>query len=330
MIDLYDDVHEWLVQEIVLPLFYQLGWMNFSEESVLVVDWVLFGVLQIIVIAFILRPLEKKEIAHLASHRMDHVNWSGVHQAHIRTDIFYSFLHRLGIYQFFFFYTFSGFFFWLGSHLHDIGFDHWNVEELIPGVTSIPFVSFCIYLVLFDLLDYVYHRLSHRFTWWWQLHALHHSQQHLSVWSDDRNHLIDSLMRSMVFAIFALWIGVEPSQFLLLVLFSQLVQSWQHGFYPNDLGVLNYLIVTPQFHRYHHAMGLGYELPGRPGVLGGCNFGVLFPWWDIVLGTAVFKTEYYPSGVQDFDPPSSFIAQQWLCLKRSWNVLKNFNEARAR
>jgi sterol desaturase/sphingolipid hydroxylase (fatty acid hydroxylase superfamily) len=322
MIDSFDVLHEWLVQHIVLPVCYQFGWMNFSEESDLVVDWVLFGLIQIAIISLILRPLEKKEHHYFFSEEENITDWEKRSPSSIRVDFFYSVIHRLGIFQFFFFYCFSGFFFFLASYLHDLGFEKQNVENWLPGITSIPFVSFFIYLILFDLLDYFYHRLSHRFEWWWSLHTLHHSQRHMTAWSDNRNHYLDEVMRALVFAMFALWLGVEPSQFLLLILISQLIQSWQHGFYPGDVGWLKYVIVSPNYHRYHHAVGLGYEVPGKPGVLGGCNFGVLFPWWDILFRTAQFDASYYPSGVRGFFPPQSLIAQQWVCLKNSWRSLR--------
>jgi sterol desaturase/sphingolipid hydroxylase (fatty acid hydroxylase superfamily) len=44
-------------------------------------------------------------------------------------------------------------------------------------------------------------------------------------------------------------------------------------------GVLNYLFVTPEVHRWHHAVdvpqGYGYS----------CNYGVEFSFWDILFGT---------------------------------------------
>jgi hypothetical protein len=321
MINLYDVIHEWIVQQILLPIFYNMGWMGMSDDADLVVDWVILGFLQVLVIQFIFRPLEKSEALYYSSQENPLEHWSIDQASSVRVDIFYSIFHRLGIYQFLFFFCFSGVFFYLGSLLHDIGFERMNVENWFPAISSIPLISFIIYLILFDLLDYMYHRLSHRFGWWWQLHALHHSQRHMSAWSDNRNHILDDVMRSMVFALFGLWIGVGPSQFMLLIVTSRLIQSWQHGFYPYDFGRFKYFIVTPSFHRYHHAIGLGYELPGQPGVLGGCNFGVLFPWWDMLLGTAQFDSSYHPSGVKGFLPPNHFLVQQWFCLKKSWQML---------
>jgi sterol desaturase/sphingolipid hydroxylase (fatty acid hydroxylase superfamily) len=201
--------------------------------------------------------------------------------------------------------------------LHDIRFERLNVENWLPGFTSIPIISFFIYLILLDFIDYLYHRASHRIHWWWQLHALHHSQTTMTAWSDDRNHVLDDVMRAMVFAFFALLFGVPPGQFIFLVVLSQLIQSWQHANINVHLSWARYLIVSPLFHRYHHAVGYGHDAPGKPGVLGGCNFGVLFPWWDIAFGTAVFTDKVYPTGVRNLKVSNNLLVQQWQGLRHS-------------
>jgi len=321
MIEIYDQIHEWIVQEIALQVLYFFDWMGYADDVDLIVDWFLLGIVQLLVIALILRPLEKKEIEVFHSNVQSKDSWLQDLKQAIRIDVFYSSFHRLGLFQLLFFMLFSGVFFHFGGLLHDVGFLRLNVENWIPGITSIPAVSFLLYLVIFDLIDYGYHRLSHRFNFWWRLHALHHSQRHMTSWSDNRNHIVDDLFRAFIFSGIGLFLGVQPGQFLMLILTSRLIQSWQHGFYPYRYGFLKYMIVTPNFHRYHHAIDLGYEVPGKPGVLGGCNFGVLFPWWDMLFKTAQFDEGYYPSGVRDFSPPNTLFQQQWQSLKMSWQSL---------
>jgi sterol desaturase/sphingolipid hydroxylase (fatty acid hydroxylase superfamily) len=56
-------------------------------------------------------------------------------------------------------------------------------------------------------------------------------------------------------------------------------------------------------------------------VLGGCNFGVLLPVWDILGGTANFKYRFDPTGVRDQvekgrDYGAGFWAQQRLGMLR--------------
>jgi sterol desaturase/sphingolipid hydroxylase (fatty acid hydroxylase superfamily) len=139
----------------------------------------------------------------------------------------------------------------------------------------------------------------------------------MTAWSDDRNHIVDDVMRAMVFAFFALIFGVPPGQFIFLVVVGQLVQSWQHANLKIDLGPAKYLLVSPLFHRYHHAVGYGHDAPGKPGVLGGCNFGVLFPWWDLAFGTAVFEKRVFPTGVRNLEVSNNLLVQQWQGLRHS-------------
>jgi sterol desaturase/sphingolipid hydroxylase (fatty acid hydroxylase superfamily) len=58
------------------------------------------------------------------------------------------------------------------------------------------------------------------------------------------------------------------------------------------------VLVSPQYHRLHHRIGLGHESAGQ-GSLGGHNFAVLFPVWDLLFGTARFDGRYEPTGIRD-------------------------------
>jgi sterol desaturase/sphingolipid hydroxylase (fatty acid hydroxylase superfamily) len=82
------------------------------------------------------------------------------------------------------------------------------------------------------------------------------------------------------------------------------------------------LWVSPRFHRRHHSIGIGHESE-RQGqkVLGGCNFGVLLPCWDMLFGTAEFSPRYDPTGIRDQvekgrDYGQGFWQQQWRGLLR--------------
>ena len=309
----YASIQEWLMQQVVLPILYISNGMGYADDAISGLDWFLFGLVQIFIIAFIFKPLEKwipADLSHQQLSRGDQVKW-------ISIDIFYTVIHRLGIFKLILFLIFADLFFWFDAQLHDLGFHRLNVEGWWPGVTSIPWISFVIYIVILDFFEYVYHRASHHWNWWWQLHALHHSQKHMTVWTDNRNHVLDDIMHSAFFALVALLIGVEPVQFLWIIALSQLIQSWQHGNLNLDHGWLKYVLISPKFHRLHHAVGMGHEVPGKPGVLGGCNFGILFPWWDMVLKTAIFDTSNYPTGVRGLSVSNNPVIHQWQGLVHS-------------
>lgn len=307
----YSSLHGLLYAQVVEPILFSMGWMAWAEDLFDGTEWFLLGCIQLLIIALVFRTWEKFSPAEQQS------NASSL----VRTDMLYAMIHRLGLFHGLFFIFFSGLFFQIASVLHDLRFERFNVEGWIPGFTSIPMISFLIYLVLLDLIDYLYHRASHRFQWWWQLHALHHSQTTMTAWSDNRNHLLDDVMRAMVFAFFALLFGVPPGQFIFLVVTSQLIESWQHSNLNIHLGWGRYLLVSPLYHRYHHAAGFGHDAPGKPGVLGGCNFGVLFPWWDIAFGTAVFSEKAQPTGVTQLKVSNNLLVQQWQGLRHSMQQL---------
>jgi sterol desaturase/sphingolipid hydroxylase (fatty acid hydroxylase superfamily) len=201
------------------------------------------------------------------------------------------------------------------------GLGTFHLDDLWPGVTDQPLVSFVLYLLAFDFLNYWVHRAQHRFTWWWKLHALHHSQRQLTMWSDNRNHLFDDLIRAVIVVVVAQLIGIAPGQFVAIVAFTQLSESLQHANVRLWFGRLGErLWISPRFHRVHHSIGIGHESSGRD-TLGGHNFGVLLPWWDMLFGTANFEQRFDPTGVRDQieqgrDYGRGFWSQQLLGLKR--------------
>ncbi|WP_194724128.1 sterol desaturase family protein [Noviherbaspirillum malthae] len=314
LVEWFSEVHGWLFQTVVHPLLYALSLGDITEEAFDGTEWFLIGLLELALLFIVLRPLE---------------SWIPVKKnldpAARRIDFLYTCIHRLGAFTLAVFFVLDPIFDAIAGHLRLYGVVHFNLETLWPGVTDIPLVAFLIYLVVLDFFDYWYHRASHQLGWWWGLHSLHHSQADMNLWSDNRNHLLDDLIRDVYMATIALVIGVEPSQYLLLVVISRMQQSLQHANVRIHFGAIGErLLVSPRFHRTHHAIGVGHE-PAGTKKLRGCNFAVLFPVWDILFGSANFSKEFAETGVRDQLPPpqgkgrdygAGFWAQQRLGLKR--------------
>jgi len=232
-------------------------------------------------------------------------------------------IHRLGLFRLLMFFSIDPLWDLLSGQARLAGVPSFQLDALWPGVTDIPLISFCLYLLVFDFVNYWLHRGQHAWNWWWALHSLHHSQRQMTMWSDNRNHLLDDVLRDSAFVLVARLIGVEPGQFVALLALSQLMESLQHANVRIWFGpVLERLVVSPRFHRLHHSIGVGHESAGR-GTLGGHNFAVLFPIWDIVFGTANFDLRWDATGVRDQLPEEGgrdygrgFWAQQWLGLGR--------------
>ena len=78
-----------------------------------------------------------------------------------------------------------------------------------------------------------------------------------------RHDLLDSLIVDLLFVVVARAIGVAPGQFVALIALSQLVENLSHANLRLSLGWLGErLLVSPRFHRTHHAVGLGHERAG--------------------------------------------------------------------
>jgi sterol desaturase/sphingolipid hydroxylase (fatty acid hydroxylase superfamily) len=273
-----------LFEGVVQPVLFAFGWMRYAEELFDFTEWVVLGAIEVVVLAGVLGALERRWPAEPVTDRTA-----------IRTDVLYTLLHRLGGFALVVFALLTPLLDALEGQLRLLGFSRINVDQLWPGVTDLPLVSFAIYLVLFDFVDYWLHRAQHRFEWWWSLHAVHHSQRQMTFWSDQRNHLVDDLIRDVAMAMVAVAFGAEPGQFVALIIASRVLQSLQHANLRwRWAGPLEGVLVSPSFHRLHHAIGFGHEGAAR-----GVNFAVLFPIWDRVFGTADWRPGFVPTGIRD-------------------------------
>ncbi len=301
---------QWLFESFVSPAMFAMGLGNLLEDGFAATGWLLVGLAQLVVLIGVIGPLQRWRPAEPVADRTA-----------IRTDIVYTLIHRLGLFRVALFFLVQPLFDQLFGALSVAGIGTFHIDQLWPGVTDVAWVSLLIYLVIFDFADYWIHRGQHGIQAWWHLHALHHSQRQMTMWSDNRNHLLDDLIHDSLLVLLAMAIGVAPGQFVAIVAIAQLSQSLQHANLRLSFGRIGErLWVSPRFHRLHHSIGLGHETAGA-GTLGGHNFGVLLPWWDMLFGTANFENRYDPTGIRDQveqgrDYGRGFWSQQWLGLKR--------------
>ncbi len=322
LVNWFDLAQQWLFEAVVQPLMFSFGMANLLEDGYDATGWLLVGLLQLVVMLAIIAPLQRWRPVEPVTDR-----------AAIRVDVIYTLVHRLGLFRLGLFFLFTPFWDALWSMLRMHGVSTLHLDNLWPGVTDLPVVSLLIYLVVFDALEYWIHRGQHHFEWWWKLHSLHHSQRQMTMWSDNRNHLLDDLLHSFIVVNVAQLIGVAPGQFVLIVAITQLSENLQHANIRMWFGRFGErLWVSPRFHRLHHAIGIGHESHpaqsvNKP-VLGGHNFGVLLPWWDMLFRTANFEQRYDATGVRDQVEPGpdgrvrdygrGFWMQQWRGLQRLW------------
>lgn len=326
--NLFATAQQMLFETVVQPLVFAAGEGGLLEDAFDATGWLLVGLLQLAVLLLVIAPLQRWRPVEPVTDRPE-----------VRTDVLYTLIHRLGLFRLALFFTLDPLADELFGALRAEGIGTFHLDQLWPGVTDLALVSFVLYLLVFDFVDYWIHRGQHHWNWWWSLHALHHSQRQMTMWSDNRNHLLDDVLRDTIMVLVAQAIGVGPGQFVALVAFTQLSESFQHANVRVWFGrVGERLWISPRFHRLHHSIGLGHESPlkqttaaaggsedvppPRAGArLGGHNFGVLLPWWDMLFRTGNFEYRFDPTGIRDQaeqgrDYGRGFWRQQWLGLKR--------------
>lgn len=309
---LIEPVQLFLFERLVLPVVYNTGFMAYAEDAYEATGIFLLGLFQIGLIYVLLRPLEAWRPVE---------RWQNRHG--VRSDVIYTWLHQTGALPLLFFVLLQPLLNPFEQGLRAAGYLPPNLEELVPGLAAYPFAAFVGYIVVIDFFEYWRHRLQHRFAWWWALHSIHHSQRQMSFWTDDRNHVLDSLIEALWLALLAFAIGIPPAQFVAAVLVMRLIENLSHANLRTGFGTLGgRLLVSPRYHRIHHGIGVGHEGPAR-----GCNFATLFPVWDIFFGTADFSHSYPPTGIRDQLTGAcygnGFLSQQVNGLRRMWRALRS-------
>jgi sterol desaturase/sphingolipid hydroxylase (fatty acid hydroxylase superfamily) len=148
----------------------------------------------------------------------------------------------------------------------------------LPAISSVPhWVVFVVALVVLDGCNWLAHWANHRWDALWRLHALHHSQPEMSILTSFRAHPLvhTSFLVSVIPAFMLSANGVVPATVIVAYL---CLGTFPHANLDWTLGPLGRLIVSPAYHRRHHAA------VGRTDV----NLGTVLTIWDVLSGRAIF------------------------------------------
>jgi sterol desaturase/sphingolipid hydroxylase (fatty acid hydroxylase superfamily) len=141
-----------------------------------------------------------------------------------------------------------------------------------PGWLLIPLT-----LVAMDGANWLAHYADHRLGALWRFHALHHSQEELSVLTSFRAH---PLMHTTGFLLATIpVVALMPARPIAPVLITAYVciGTLQHANLRWTFGPVGRVLVSPAYHRLHHA-------PDTQRV----NLGVVLTIWDVLAGCAKF------------------------------------------
>ncbi len=142
-----------------------------------------------------------------------------------------------------------------------------NVLKIILGV------------LLLDLGDYFYHRISHRWKLLWNYHRVHHSDNQMDVTTGYRFHPFESigLLATQVISSLIFGYGLETVAIYYTLYIPLVIAQHANVRFPDFFeNIFGYIFSTPNFHRVHHSY---------PQYLTDSNYGDLFSIWDRIFGT---------------------------------------------
>ena len=140
-------------------------------------------------------------------------------------------------------------------------------------------------LMMGDLGVYGMHRLQHTVPWLWRLHAVHHSAEDLDWLVGFRFHPLDLFLLRVASLGPLVALNVTPSAIAIFVAVSGWQASLVHANVRMRYGPLRWLLVSPEFHHWHHS----HEREAYDK-----NYASLVACWDVLFGTVYLPREGRP------------------------------------
>lgn len=179
-------------------------------------------------------------------------------------------------------------------------FPEWlTSKEAIP---SLPvWLRFLLAVFVADLAQALLHRAYHTNPRLWRFHAVHHSGRHMNWLAGSRMHLVEVILTRSFVLLPLIALGFAPAAINANVILVGLQAVLAHANLGLNFGWLEYLLVLPRYHHWHHARQPDYV---------DTNYAIHLPLVDLLMGTfklpprqawpeayGVLKPEAVPEGI---------------------------------
>lgn len=181
---------------------------------------------------------------------------------------------------------------------------------LKAAIQSLPvWLQFLLAVFCADLAQALLHRAYHNVPPLWRFHAVHHSSRHMDWLAGSRIHLAEIVATRTVVLFPLIALGFSPEAVNGYVILVGIQAVLAHANLRLDFGWLEYVLVTPRYHHWHHARHRDYI---------DVNYAIHLPVVDMLMGTfrrpprGAWPDEY---GVMKLDTvPRGFWPQTWMPL----------------
>jgi sterol desaturase/sphingolipid hydroxylase (fatty acid hydroxylase superfamily) len=155
---------------------------------------------------------------------------------------------------------------------------------VLPRMSGVPGWCFIVPAVLaIDALDWLAHLGNHRINSLWRLHAVHHSQEELSILTTYRAHPLVHVS-FLITAVPILAIASNAVTPAAVFTAYACLGALPHANVRWTYGRLGAVLISPAYHRIHHSA------TGRLDI----NLGTVFTIWDVLSRRAVFPAAGRP------------------------------------
>lgn len=271
-----------------------LGGANIQFETIeqapysLGLDWFILALLGS---ALIFIPLEKMFSKNPEQHIL---------RPHWRTDMTYFFVSHMFVQFILIFVTASSTFL--------IG---WAISsDFQKSVQEIPIVlQFILAVFLADLGQYWLHRLYHTVPWLWKLHAIHHSSTAMDWLAGSRTHFIEVLLTRTAVLMPLIFMGFSQEALNAYVILVGVQAVLAHANIAIPASWLDYVLVMPRYHHWHHAKDSDYIYK---------NYAIHLPIVDLMFGTQKLPPKVWPEkyGIFGKPLPNGIIKQHLWSFKK--------------
>lgn len=175
-----------------------------------------------------------------------------------------------------------------------------NVRGFIQSIYFVPQLLLCILAA--DFVQYWTHRAYHEIPFLWRFHAVHHSAKTMDWLAGSRQHILE-LICTRVGVLGALYVlgfdKIVMDAYIIVVGFQAV---FNHANVHLPWGPLRYLIVTPDFHHWHHS---------SDDVAIDKNYAAHYAFLDHLFGTSIKGQTGFPEkyGVQGDYMPDGYTKQ---------------------
>lgn len=187
------------------------------------------------------------------------------------------------------------------------------IPEMKDALAGIPWIAgFVLFLLLDDMTQYWWHRLTHRVPALYALHRAHHSAPYMSVRIVYRNNsFYYLLMPGIWLSGMLIYLGLAPIYYVYLIVKMTVIfaahssVAWDDKLYRIRalrplVWVLERIFSTPSTHSAHHGLTAEDGVTHYKG-----NFGNLLFFWDVLFGTAKITRRRPPAyGIEHLSPIS--------------------------